>query len=387
LVVNISRIISQNQCNDLHRAFSEPLPFKIPIVSLDIVNGYPDTFELGKATYGLALDSWLEYQTSGSSEMAVVSVDSNFLNVIEKSCPGVICYRDEKDASSRMYLRPDVTLYFNSSLFCKIEEKTNPTDLEIAINEFTSKLTPKAHQLFPVGTSRIWGIASAKGLIRTVFISYDVATKEYTATPHSNYNLAGLDGRIEFIVDLMKFLRFVHSVRSPNKYFHLVPHVRRQTSNGHHITWTNDGIIKEFKSLVSNNQLNYISEVYNRKLPHVEWGEIMSINSRVIKITRLGHCLKKAIFDKTITKEAAFEQIQEGVNELHGIGFAHCDLSLNNVFVDIDANVVFLDDLEYLTPVNDIPPHSIRCGDAQPNTAEELDNLQLTSLWIDILRL
>jgi serine/threonine protein kinase len=50
------------------------------------------------------------------------------------------------------------------------------------------------------------------------------------------------------------------------------------------------------------------------------------------------------------------KQVSKGLEELHAIGFAHCDVCIANVFIDFNG-IVFLDDLEYLTPINDPPPH------------------------------
>ena len=82
--------------------------------------------------------------------------------------------------------------------------------------------------------------------------------------------------------------------------------------------------------------------------------------------------------------------MQKVLDELHSLGRAHCDLSLNNVFID-DAGVVFLGDLEYLSPLNDSPafvnidrlPHGT--VSASVKTALELDNLHFqrfkTNVW------
>ena len=53
------------------------------------------------------------------------------------------------------------------------------------------------------------------------------------------------------------------------------------------------------------------------------------------------------------------EQVRLGLDELHSIGLAHCDISVDNVLID-DNGVVFLGDLEYLTPVNEPAPHFTR---------------------------
>jgi len=48
---------------------------------------------------------------------------------------------------------------------------------------------------------------------------------------------------------------------------------------------------------------------------------------------------------------------------------------------------VFLDDLEYLTPINDEPPHLIRIANncSPPITAKELDFLQLELFELELI--
>ena len=72
-----------------------------------------------------------------------------------------------------------------------------------------------------------------------------------------------------------------------------------------------------------------------------------------------------------------------------GIGLAHCDISVNNIFVELGTNVVFLDDLEYLTPVDQPPPHLTRISvDREaPKNAAELDDFQLKTFKLSLLTL
>ncbi len=81
--------------------------------------------------------------------------------------------------------------------------------------------------------------------------------------------------------------------------------------------------------------------------------------------------MKDVLIGKAVQKTVGLpDKIALGVKELHEIGFAHCDISLNNIFVEFGTNVVFLDDLEYLTPILDKPPHLTRISfDLEPATA------------------
>ena len=69
------------------------------------------------------------------------------------------------------------------------------------------------------------------------------------------------------------------------------------------------------------------------------------VNGSSILITRIGVQLSTAITDLLITKDSSIEQVEAGLAELHGIGFAHCDLKLDNIFYDESGGCVFLGDL------------------------------------------
>jgi predicted unusual protein kinase regulating ubiquinone biosynthesis (AarF/ABC1/UbiB family) len=75
-------------------------------------------------------------------------------------------------------------------------------------------------------------------------------------------------------------------------------------------------------------------------------------------ITRVGRRISDALRDG-ISKQVIYDGFVAGVKQLHAHGFAHCDISISNVFVD-DKGLAFLVDLEYLTPLNDPPPHKTR---------------------------
>lgn len=75
-------------------------------------------------------------------------------------------------------------------------------------------------------------------------------------------------------------------------------------------------------------------------------------------------------------------QIKAGIDQLHANGYAHCDVCVDNIFVDSqeDGGAVFLGDLEYCRRKDDKPPVDIRRADPNANTAEELDFLQFEKL-------
>ncbi len=92
-----------------------------------------------------------------------------------------------------------------------------------------------------------------------------------------------------------------------------------------------------------------------------------------------------AIRKNYIAKEQVIDNIRSALDELHNIGFAHCDLKLSNCFYDRDARCAFLDDLEYLTLLEESPP-DVRVSFPLPDTARELDELQFVEFVKEIRR-
>ena len=85
-------------------------------------------------------------------------------------------------------------------------------------------------------------------------------------------------------------------------------------------------------------------------------------------------------------KESVKLQVLQGLQELHSRGFAYCDLHVGNVFVIEDW--VFLDDLEYLTPIDDSPPtkrYSFRLSSGMK--AREVDVKQYEAFVSDLIAL
>ena len=82
-----------------------------------------------------------------------------------------------------------------------------------------------------------------------------------------------------------------------------------------------------------------IHEVYSQSplLKHVEFGKVIQENeswTNKCLITRIGN--KITAHNLTVfglTKNAVIEQVKQGLVELHGIGLAHCDISVNNVYI------------------------------------------------------
>ena len=66
----------------------------------------------------------MDYLTAGESEYSVAGVDNLWMIVIDACCPGTVFYRDQKDMSSQVRLRPDATMFKNGALFAKLERES-----------------------------------------------------------------------------------------------------------------------------------------------------------------------------------------------------------------------------------------------------------------------
>jgi len=183
------------------------------------------------------------------------------------------------------------------------------------------------------------------------------------------------------------------TVKGPNASFHMTPGIRQRTPNGHHVTWTNEGILKEYNHHRNDiaQRMHLMNLVYTHQPPlaHVEYGRAFP-ETKNCMITRIGNRLQTAVMRGQVTREQVFHGVAQALHELHSIGLAHCDVSVNNVYVD-DDGTVFLDDLEYLTPIDRAPPHITRLpfgvDPALVVTALLLDELQLQRFRLDIERL
>ncbi len=69
------------------------------------VNDFPEVFIYRTAEYQSSVDAWLEHHQVGHGEVAVTSLDSNWINVIQKRVP-IEILRDQCSP----YMKPDATL-------------------------------------------------------------------------------------------------------------------------------------------------------------------------------------------------------------------------------------------------------------------------------------
>eukprot|EP00969_Alexandrium_andersonii_P278098 12293339-Alexandrium_andersonii.AAC.1 len=244
--------------------------------------------------------------------------------------------------------------------------------------DLTRKFHKHAFKLFPKGCYSIPGVTTCNEAIAMYSITF--FNNRFSQQLVKQYNVSEPRCRVDFTVDIFKILIWILSQTEPTEGSHLVPDVRRKTRNGHHITLLEDGILKEFdEHKLHNIQIAIIGAIYALNLPNIEHGRV---NCKSITITRVGSRLRDAVRTRHMDKSSVLAQVRSGVDQLHANGYAHCDLCVDNIFVDNqeDGGAVFLGDLEYCRRKDEKPPVDIRRADPKAKTAEELDMLQLEEL-------
>jgi hypothetical protein len=357
-----------------------PLPFKIPVTLAARAKAHPSELVWGMAEYDNAVDSWLSDfipSLGFSSETSVTASDIHWQGILGKLCDLKLCL-NQKDPSSQIKLRPDFTGLYKDMLVIKGEAKNDSIEISNAISELIDKFHDTAHLMFPSYSPIIPGVASSRQTISLHRIYYDNHSQCYCQDFVKQYRVLDLAGRLRFIVDIFKIAIWIVSQTSPTQYFHLVTNVRIKTRNSHHVTLVKEGIVKEFYHQSAHLiPMQIIKNIYHAKLPNVEQG---IANCTTVTITTVGRRLRDVIRRGGLEKSVAFTQVEEAVRQLHDIGIAHCDICVDNVFVNVVDDVVFLGDLEYCRPMLDPPPIGIRRADLKAKTAEELDHLQLGKL-------
>ena len=356
----------------------KPLPFKIPITRQRHVDMFPTVFELGYGEYNENIDVWLAHSLlSLTSEQAVVILDGMWQSVF-KSVAMVDILLDQHDASSNSRSRPDFTAMINGVLVMKGEAKALLTEMVASRFDLINKFHRSAYKLFPSGCSSIPAVLTCIEQVHLYSISY--FNRKYSMVLVKAYYVFEMPGRVEFISDMFKILVWVLSQANPAECFHLPPNVRTRTRNGHHITLLAEGIFKEFdRGKLSQIEMDVIRRIYSLKLPNVEWG---TVNGQSITITRVGSTLRDAFRVRHLRRDDVFDQVSRGVAQLHAIGFAHCDICVDNIFVDDleDGGQAFLGDLEYCCGKDSKPRSDTRRADGRATTSEELDHIQLAKL-------
>lgn len=380
----MTQVLLAAQGVDLHIMLSADLPFRIPVIDQQWVNRFPQVFELGHAEYEGCIDMWLQRLWTFPSETAVTALDQMWITVIEKCISGINVLLNQHDDSSNWRMRPDTSLTLNGALVLKGEAKLLASDMDAAKAQLIDTFFPEAASLFPMQGNVTVGITTCSTTAAIYVISF--SNDCFFAKLHRVYSVqTNVADRVCFIVDIFKIMRWIVATTGPASQFHLTPSIRTRTRNGHFVTWTARGILKEFHGR-HEGSVEKMLKVYNAHLEHVEWGEAVPKTKNAVLITRVGIRLRDALSRDLITHVAAIEHIRLALEELHDIGFAHCDVVVDNVFVH--QGVAFLDDLEYITPRDDAAPVTSRWSVARNGhlTALQLDDLLFSAFVLELYR-
>ena len=275
-------------------------------------------------------------------------------------------------------LRPDFTAMFQNCLVMKGEAKASQADMMASCGDLPRKFHKHAFKLFPNGCYSIPGVTSCNEAVSLYSITF--FNNRFSQQLVKQYNVSEPHCRVDFTVDIFKILIWILSQTEPTEGSHLIPDVRRKTCNGHHITLLEEGILKEFdEHKLHNIRIDIIRSIYGLNLPNVEHGRV---NCKSVTITRVGSRLRDAMLVRHLNAVTVYDQVKLALQQLHANGYAHCDICVDNIFVDSqeDGGVVFLGDLEYCRRKNETPPVDIKRADPKAKTAEELDYLQLEKL-------
>lgn len=323
---------------DLAAVLASNLSYKIAVTHAKFVESFSDTFELGDCEYGFAVDSLLQHTLVGSagpSEVTTTSRNANFLAIFECCC-GFVVYRDQVDPSSTVRKHPDDTLVYNGCVCLKNEAKADARDAAVARKELIDKLSRDALRVFPANSQSIFGMTTFPNLINIYSIGFNASSNSFFTTLLSTFNMGHLQNRVRFVKAVFKIAEWIFSVPGPHEEFHLVPSVRMMTPNGHHITWTKGYLLKELKlhktgrtrvaaEEAANMRLTMdrISDIYAAHLDNVSWGTVELPN--LLKVTRIGFMLERAILANMITKEKALADVRKGESALsNGMGTFFC---------------------------------------------------------------
>jgi hypothetical protein len=342
-------------------------------------------FQLGMADYQAAIDMWLHHRLlSFTSVQAVVVLDSMW-QIMYKDISMAAIYLDENNWSSTMRLRPQFTAVLQGALVLKAQATTGSVDLTIIRDDLISKFHKMSYKQFPRGCSSIPAILTCNEKVQLFSLSY--FRKVYRMNLVKQYNVDILSGRVEFISDLFRILLWTISQVDPVEGFHIPPGVQLKTRNGHHITLTAAGLLKEHCPSEERGEMSmeFIERVYSLQLGNVEHG---TVKGGTCTITRVGARLEDALRAGWLNRADVHAQVALGVEQLHANGIAHCDICVDNLFVDSaeDGGRVFLGDLEYCCSKDSKPPTGLRRSDPRAETAEALDHIQLFNLRDELAR-
>jgi hypothetical protein len=243
-------------------------------------------------------------------------------------------------------------LTVRGATFLKAESKKDALSLGQAstVSSLTSKFAPDAHNTFPRGSAMVIGVLSCPELCRLYELRFNATSQEYESLLVRSYQVDNLNDRVAFVVAIINIARHGQTVAGPLEKFHLPPGVAISTANKHTVCWLKDGIHKTLSASRREDYAALLDLVYTSRLPNVEWGNV--VDERRSVITRVGRSLRYAVTSGQVSKDEAKRGVKAAIEQLHGIGIAHTDIKVDNVFVD-SSGQVFLDDLEYIMPYSE----------------------------------
>ena len=269
--ISVTNLLRQNSLPGMEfmEAMKQPVGFKIPILNSQYVSMWPDSFTQGQAEYGASIDAFLDHAIVSSSELGVVSIDSQWLNLFLTLCQCVIYQDESHESSSRQGSRPDAVIVKGSVLVGKCEAKASQKKMATAMKELTEKMAEAAFCTFPRGINSIAAWTTCSTLMQLHQLSYLPSTRTYETRILESYNATDANHRQQFVVDLFKIMKWVFPIQEPNALMHLFPQVRTITTNGHYVTWLKTGLFKEFRANAEID-MDIIQRIYSADLQHVE---------------------------------------------------------------------------------------------------------------------
>ena len=390
-LISMKERVLSSACPDLLQALHEELPFIIAVESARHLQ-YSNRFEFGTSEYGFDLLAFLDFKRVGTSVTSFASVFYNLVSAIYHSTNILIL----NDASSGAGICCDISVLCNDALCVKMEFKADATEQPHEKEELVRNFSAEAGELFPMNGRTMVGLIATPTVVEMFLITYIMSSTSYViGNAVRTYRMDDVAERVLLAIDAFKLCRWIVAIEGPTRKFHLVPDLRRKTRNGHHITWKRSGLKKEYNANVSQTTLTRIDTIIRAHLPHVEWGNILSENT--VLITSVG-CRVRDVLSRLLDPESKaqlkvklIEDVREGLNSLHNLELAHCDLCLESVFYE-EARFdrpgrFFISDLEYLTPLHEsVPLKNLRLypGSGVPSTPLELDELNFRSLVSEV---
>lgn len=298
--------------SSLHDVVASDLSYKIAGTCKKYVDLFPDVFILGKCEYGIAVDALLQHlmeNVIGSCDLTTHARNSNFLAIFDQFCDHQVYWGRLVDS-----------VVANGAVGLRIAARREPSDADAAHGDLIGSVSPEAPRVFPFNSQSIYGMTAFPYLLNLYSIGYSTITRTFFTEDIACYDMRHMHERVRFVKAVFRIAEWMSTISGPNEEFHLIPGVRDRTPNGHHITWTSDYLLKELKLFKQNaagqitniaieytTTLERIAPIYPAILSNVEWGTVEAPN--LLRVTRIGLMLRRAISLEKITKEKAMDDV------------------------------------------------------------------------------